>query len=613
MQARLTLWSIIVMALIVGFVSTLDLADEIDRQFQSNRQRAEAALQIALNLVIDSLQPNFHSPVTSDILNRGLISEELQPLIGVSHTLVEIAVCDPHGRILADTKPERVGTDFPFMDSFSSLVNRTNWWDKLRVLLWDKSSYRISKDLAMSGKAAPLLTVHTVVDPASIRDDIMPSIQAHVGISIASIAGAMLAALLFSTVVFRPLGKLDEMLETMTRGDDESQANRKKPPSNIDAVGAVASKVSVLGQRLRGAKSEVSDLKDHIARLLNELEDAVLIFGRDRRLIAAAGSIEQFLPRPRAELLGRPLTEIFPPSTPLGLLLAQAMQTGRRLRNRRVPLTHDDAAKVRMPVALLSVEMMDAGPSPGSGAGLVIRLRDPEATRKIGRQLQLADRLSAISQLTSGVAHEVKNPLNAMFMHVELARMKMAHGDCDLEPQMDVISSEIMRLDRVVKTFLDFTRPVKLTMIEVLLDAFVHDLVELARPQAASAGIEIVVKQSPESVSINVDADLLKQAALNIVVNAIEAMTDGGMLSFESGVKGDNAEIRISDTGPGIPPEVRDKIYNLYFTTKKQGSGIGLAMTFRIVQLHDGTIDFSSEPGKGTSFVMSFPVAVETA
>ncbi|MDQ6708749.1 MAG: ATP-binding protein, partial [Acidobacteriota bacterium] len=371
-------------------------------------------------------------------------------------------------------------------------------------------------------------------------------------------------------------------------------------------------KVSVLGQRLRGAKSEVSDLKDHIARLLDELEDAVLIFGRDRRLIAAAGSIEQFLPRPRTELLGRPLTEIFPPTTVLGLLLAQALQTSRPLRNRRVPLTHDNG-KGRTPVALLSVEMMDAGPSPGSGAGLVVRLRDPEATRKIGRQLQLADRLSAISQLTSGVAHEVKNPLNAMFMHVELARMKMAQGDCDLEPQMDVISSEIMRLDRVVKTFLDFTRPVKLNMTEVSLDAFVNDLIELARPQTVSAGIEIVVKQSPESVSINVDPDLLKQAGLNIVVNAIEAMPEGGVLTFESGVEGDNAEIRISDTGPGIPTDVKDKIYNLYFTTKKQGSGIGLAMTFRIVQLHDGTLDFSSEPGKGTSFVMRFPVAVETA
>jgi signal transduction histidine kinase len=102
----------------------------------------------------------------------------------------------------------------------------------------------------------------------------------------------------------------------------------------------------------------------------------------------------------------------------------------------------------------------------------------------------------------------------------------------------------------------------------------------------------------------------MKQAVLNIVVNAIEAMPQGGKLRFESAVQDEQAEIRISDTGPGIPPELREKIFRLYFTTKKEGSGIGLAMTFRVVQLHDGTIDFSSEPGCGTTFVLRFPLAV---
>ena len=231
----------------------------------------------------------------------------------------------------------------------------------------------------------------------------------------------------------------------------------------------------------------------------------------------------------------------------------------------------------------------------------------------IDRQLKTADRLSAISRLTGGVAHEVKNPLNAMLMHVELAKMKLSHGDYDLQPQMDVISSEILRLDRVVKTFLDFTRPVALNLVEAPLGSIVAEIADLARPQAEAAGIELLVQRDAEQVSVTVDADLLKQALLNIVVNAIEAMPEGGQLKIESGVKGDQASIRITDSGPGIPPEVRDNIYNLYFTTKPQGSGIGLAMTFRIVQLHDGRIDFTSEPGKGTSFTIELPLAVEAA
>jgi len=244
--------------------------------------------------------------------------------------------------------------------------------------------------------------------------------------------------------------------------------------------------------------------------------------------------------------------------------------------------------------------------------GILVRLRDPEATRQIGRQLQTADRLSAISRITGGVAHEVKNPLNAILMHVELARLKLAKGDSDLGQQMDIIAREIVRLDRVVKTFLDFTKPVELHPSDILLEPFVNEVAELARPLAHTAKIEVKVEQETDGISIAADRDLLKQALLNVVMNAIEAMPDGGQLRFESSVRGDDAEIRVSDTGCGIPPAAKAKIFGLYFTTKEKGTGIGLAMTFRIIQLHDGTIDFTSEPGKGATFIIRVPMAVSS-
>ena len=133
---------------------------------------------------------------------------------------------------------------------------------------------------------------------------------------------------------------------------------------------------------------------------------------------------------------------------------------------------------------------------------------------------------------------------------------------------------------------------------------------DLAAPQAEAAGIRVAVNADTDSVNIRVDRDLMKQAILNVVVNAIQAMPQGGELRIECAVAEEDAEIRISDTGVGIPPELRDKIFRLYYTTKPDGSGIGLAMTFRIVQLHDGAIDFTSEPGKGTTFVLRLPVSV---
>ena len=176
---------------------------------------------------------------------------------------------------------------------------------------------------------------------------------------------------------------------------------------------------------------------------------------------------------------------------------------------------------------------------------------------------------------------------------------------------MEIIAREILRLDRVVRTFLDFSRPVELKLATVSMRELVEEIVELARPQAAAAGIGVTVREEAEGVEVRVDRDLLKQAVLNVVVNAIEAMPEGGGLRFEATAGEGGTELRISDTGTGIPAELREKIFRLYFSTKKEGSGIGLAMTFRIVQLHDGTIDFTSELGKGTGLPpVRLPIAV---
>jgi signal transduction histidine kinase len=320
--------------------------------------------------------------------------------------------------------------------------------------------------------------------------------------------------------------------------------------------------------------------------------------------------VEKFLGTARASLAGKTLQAVFPPYTTLGLVISQASQNGLMVRNRRVPLPPSPNT-AGLGTVLLSVDVLQSPAGPvAAGAGLLVRLRDPEAQRKIGRELQMADRMAALSKISGGVAHEVKNPLNAILLHVEVARAKLAHGDTEVEQQMEIVSREILRLDRVVKTFLDFTRPVELNVSSVPLKDLVVEIVELARPQAEASNIRVTVQQNADHGDVRVDRDLLKQAFLNVVVNAIQAMPEGGELTFESSADTEMAEIRISDTGPGIDPGLRDKIFRLYFTTKKEGSGIGLAMTFRIVQLHDGTIDFTSEPGKGTTFAIRLPMAV---
>ncbi|HLY16578.1 MAG TPA: ATP-binding protein [Bryobacteraceae bacterium] len=610
-QARLTLSSVLVMTAIVAIISVLDLGYEMDAQYTAALEHAELLKRVASNMVVETLNRDRQHPwrqaLSAPNLQRGLID-----VLSASHALLEIAVCDANNKILLDSDAKSEGKTFPYFQDFEPIAKNANWYDKLRILQ-QQTSYQLSQPLGSPDKPdKPQLYVRIVIYPAFIKaKDIMPTLKKSASVALASVAGALCITLLFSFIAFRPLGRLGHLLDTVAKGEYDPNELAPVSRSGADEFKIMASKVSLLGQQLRGAKYDFSDLRGNFERLLDQLEDAVLMFGRDRRLVVASGAIEKFLGKMRADLVGCALAEVFPPNTTLGLLLAQAAQTGRAIANRRVPITRSDGSGGF--VVLLSVDILEplgARSNPGRGTGLLVRLRDPEAARQVGRQLQTADRLSAISRITSGVAHEVKNPLNAILMHVELARMKLARQDTDVAPQMEIISREILRLDRVVKTFLDFTRPVELHVSEVSLDSFVRDILELAAPQAEAAGIHTTLTEDADGVHIRVDADLMKQAILNVVVNAIQSMPQGGELRIECTVHEEEAEIRISDTGTGIPPELREKIFRLYFTTKPEGSGIGLAMTFRVVQLHDGTIDFTSEPGKGTTFVVRLPVAV---
>jgi signal transduction histidine kinase len=232
---------------------------------------------------------------------------------------------------------------------------------------------------------------------------------------------------------------------------------------------------------------------------------------------------------------------------------------------------------------------------------------------RMASQLDVATRLAAISRLTGGVAHEIKNPLNAIGLRLELLRARLGEPDHELSGEIEILSQEVLRLDRVVKTFLDFTRPVDVHLQDIDLVVLAREVTEFVTPQARRAKIEVNFSAPSEPALIRGDSDLLKQAVLNLVTNAIDAMPKGGRLQVGVDRAGDKLTLEVSDTGSGIPPELRDKVFQLYFTTKLKGSGIGLAMTYRAVQLHNGTISFKSEAGSGTTFRLEFPANVRHA
>jgi signal transduction histidine kinase len=224
---------------------------------------------------------------------------------------------------------------------------------------------------------------------------------------------------------------------------------------------------------------------------------------------------------------------------------------------------------------------------------------------------QFSRRFRSIHKLTTGMPHEVKNPLNAMTIHLELLKQKLAKKDpVGASSHADVIGREIKRLDEVVQNFLSFVRPTEVSFVPVPLNVLLESVIDEVRQEAALAKVTVHSSCADAALHVEGDATLLRQAFLNLAQNAIHAMPNGGRLSLTCKAQSDGrVNICVEDTGKGIPPQDLERIFELYFTTKPNGSGIGLSFVLRTIELlHNGTIKVESTLGKGTTFIVTLPL-----
>jgi signal transduction histidine kinase len=264
--------------------------------------------------------------------------------------------------------------------------------------------------------------------------------------------------------------------------------------------------------------------------------------------------------------------------------------------------------------------------------GIMLTIRNLEYFAQVESTVRYSRKLAALGRLSAGVAHEVKNPLNAMMIHLELLRQKFSPrtrrvaagvavrgGVASAEPppfdpaealqHVNVIAGEIRRLDEVVQGFLKFSRPEDLKLQPMALSALFAEVIPIVKPEAERNGV-LLSFECDGSIEVNADSAMLRQAFLNLALNACQAMPNGGALQIAcTATRGNHVVITFADTGVGIKPEHLKRIFDLYFTTKDGGSGIGLSMVYRTVQMHDGEIEVESTPGKGTTFRVTLPKA----
>src|ERR1035437_6663558 len=353
LKTRLTLGSGLLATLIAGVISAVDLANVMHLEFDATLDRAQLMKNVAAELVRGALTRQRSVPLR-DALRDPELSGALVNILTASRIL-EVAVVDPGGEILADSDQGRAGTTALKYPDFEALVKKTNWYGNAGLLASRGTPYYQLEQVLGTPEGQPLLYVRVVVAPALIYGDIRKSLAGNAAVALLALLGAVSIAFLASAVALRKLGQIGRMLDLAASGDFDAGPSG---PVGSDELSIVASKVSLLGQRLRGAQFEVSDLRGNIDRLLRDLEDAVFIFNREVRLVFASGSVDKFLGRDRSTLSGQSIAEIFPPPTNLGLLIDEAANTAIHIRNRRIPI----AAAPESPSVLLSVDLLEAQP-----------------------------------------------------------------------------------------------------------------------------------------------------------------------------------------------------------------------------------------------------------
>ncbi|MEW6128320.1 MAG: ATP-binding protein [Acidobacteriota bacterium] len=482
---------------------------------------------------------------------------------------------------------------------------KENAYQQLIHVFGKQPIYQFNKPVTVdnpnTGEPFDLGLLHIGVSSLQIRNELFEPIKTNLLIGLLAIVATGIIATISANTLLRPLEVISSSIEKLGSQENPSEDFHAKNMPHDDVVTGVTARLKQLGARLAGEREELEIMRGRLRQVVNHLEDRLILINREGRVILASPDAERLLGVKDVELTGLPIDESLGARHPLVGLVERSLNERRSIARTTIKAPDDPAQRQ----VLASVQYIEDA---GSPVGVLVGLRDYESYQKFESQWDLSKKLADLGRITSGIAHEVKNPLNAMVIHLEILRSKIETGTHDTKPQLEILDSEIKRLDRVVQTFLNFTRPVEIRLEPLDINLIINQVVALASMEAAERGVTINKQLSPGKLMIKGDSDLLKQAMLNVILNGCQAMPKGGLLEIKTlPYDEEKVCILVKDRGIGIPVEARERIFNLYYTTKQGGTGIGLAQAFRAIQLHNGTISFDSEVGKGTTFEIILP------
>jgi len=610
----------IVLILSALFVSEL-LRQRIEQTAAANEAQAREVLLMTRQAVETGLRANppadrsdeaLHAAVVDALRSQSALTDVMNSIVRYSPTVQDVSVTDAHGMTLVSTDPDSVNQPAVFRFSLASVQNGSAA-RQMKVVFGKPRVLDISQSLDRNG--LPFLVVHVGVRSTFLKNTYEPWLRAALIFALGAALAAMLAAGVLANVALLPMEAISARLESLTLAGRDASMRMLPGGAGSDTVVRVTKTIDRLGEQMRTQEAGYTALQANLNQMLDTLRDGVLLFTSDQRAVMVSDAVAYFLTTPGSQshddMVGKRLEEIFVPESALGAAVLEAFADGRQVSAQGVTL--EDGRQVQ-----ISLDRIDDGLGGGGNMGTLLTLRDMESVAQLGQELEVARRLAAIGKLTAGVGHEVKNPINAMVVHLELLRGKLTPGGREAfggaQRHVDILAGEMQRLDRVVQTLADFSRPMELRLREHDLRHVVDIVMELTAAEMEEHGVRVTVDAPPEPMMVRVDAELMQQALLNLLLNGMQAMPGGGAMRVTMRREIQFAVVEVADEGEGIPPEVLPRIFELYFTTKPKGSGIGLALTYRILQLHGGAMDVRSNADansadRGTVFTFRLPIA----
>ncbi|MBN1782622.1 PAS domain-containing protein [bacterium] len=367
-------------------------------------------------------------------------------------------------------------------------------------------------------------------------------------------------------------------------------------------LGIIGFSLMMATQNVKILSESYLQVKTHTGEILQNLIDAVIAVDGGGQITVFNTAAESIYEMPQTAIVGKSVTEF---SVPCFDFLRETLRTGQEIKARELE------CRIQGKLKYLRISTSVIRDTSGIVDAAILVATDFTRQHDLEDRMRRKEKLQAMGALASGVAHEVRNPINAIGMIAQRLRREfkpVADAD-EYRALTQTMHDEVRRINRIIEQFLVFARPPALQLRPVAMRGWLEETAVLFRSTAASAQVHFEIKIDQDT-GLMIDRDQMKQALLNLLKNALDACTAGGRIMLTGSADDRFYRIDIEDTGHGIPESDRDRIFDLYYTTKPEGTGIGLPMVAQIVQAHGGSIEVDSAIEKGSRFRISLPVRV---